>query len=146
MPDCRTDGRLAINTAVRGRKRFEFLQSRVKKAHAAAKRPALDMVVRGGELDQTLEEQLPGTGGGEPEPLPRLVRFPEFVGVEEGDPFLQRAQSDARVPFFSASQIADVKSIVEPVPPMSRVRDSGPMASTFVIASWMRLAGPSSPM
>jgi len=48
--------------------------------------------------------------------------------------------------FRNVSHNAVVKSVVLPVPPMSRVRCSGPEPSTFTIASLIRLAGPISPM
>jgi len=59
---------------------------------------------------------------------------------------LKHGQSLARVPFRSVSHIAAVKSAVVPVPPISLVRCSSPEASTFTMASSMRLAGAISPM
>jgi hypothetical protein len=136
----------AIDAGMSIREPREFRECRIEEPHAAAQCPALDMVIRGGELDQPLEEGLPVARGLQPELFPRFMRVPELLRVEEGDAFGDRVQSSALVPLRSTSQIADVKSAVEPVPPMSRVRTSGPMASTFVMASPTRLAGPISPM
>lgn len=144
----------AIDTIPSVCESFELSQRGVKQSHAAAKSPALDMVIRRGELDQALKVDLLFTARMEPQLLPRFVCVPELMGVEESDAFFDQGhatrnildQSPARVPLRNTSQIAEVKSVVEPVPPMSRVRTSGPIPSTLVMASPIRLAGPVSPM
>ena len=128
------------------RERCKFRESGVEQAYRAAKRAPLDVVIGGGELNQALEKSFLAALRNEPHPLPRFVRVPEALFVEEGDAFREIVQSVARVPFFRTPQIAAVKSMVVPVPPMSRVRSSGPMPRTFTIASSMRFAGPVSPM
>ena len=118
------------------RKRLKASESGVEEANRASRRgSAFDVVIRGGELNQPLEKLLTIAFGREPELFPRLMRVPEVVGVELGHTLFDGVQSSARVPFLSTSQIATVKSVVEPVPPMSRVRCSSPIASTFTIAS-----------
>lgn len=63
----------------------ELLERGVEKPHTAAKRSALDMVIRGGELDESLKEAAKVPFRLEPESLPGLVRVPELMAVEEGD-------------------------------------------------------------
>jgi hypothetical protein len=136
----------AIDAVMSFFERPQLRERRVEQPHAAAKRAALHVVIRGRELDQPLKKRLLIAAGVEPELFPRFMRVPELVLVEELHAFGDLVQSPARVPLRKTSQIADVKSVVEPVPPMSRVRTSGPMPRTFVIASPTRLAGPLSPM
>src|SRR5262245_62718743 len=106
-------------------------------------RATLDVVVGRGELDHPLQKLLDVRLRGEPDRLPRLVRFPELVRIEVRHAFEEvRAvdgfQSPARVPRRSVSHSAVVKSAVVAVPPMSRVRCSGPEPSTLTMASCTR--------
>ena len=73
---------VAIEIAVRVRECAETPQGRVDEAHAAAQRAALEVVIRRGELNQTLKILFEVRFSGEPELLPRLVRVPEFGGIE----------------------------------------------------------------
>lgn len=140
------DNVLPIEFVKARRKTFQLLQCRVEQTHRSRKRAALHVVVRGGELDESLvEEHEVVVVRFEPELFPRLVSVPELAFVEEPDSILE-AQSVARVPLRSVSHIAPVKSEVLPVPPMSRVRCSAPLPRTTVMASCTRLAGPLSPM
>lgn len=130
----------------------QLLQRGVEQAESAGVRAALHMVIRGRELDESLEKTVDVRLRFEPDRLPRLMRIPELGGVEMieagakvGDE-VRLVQSSALVPRRSVSHIAVVKSAVVPVPPMSRVRCSGPESSTFTIASSTRLAAPVSPM
>lgn len=126
----------AIHVLVITWKWLQASESGIEQPHSTSRRgPALHVVIRGGELNETLQELLALAFGSEPELFPGFVGVPELVGVEEGDALFDGAQSDARVPFFNTSQMATVKSVVEPVPPMSRVRCSSPIPSTFTIAS-----------
>ena len=129
------DNVLSIDVVKRRRKSFQLFQGGGEKTHRPRKRPAFHVVIRGGELDQSLvEENEIVILGFEPELFPRFVRVPELPFVEEPDSVLE-AQSVARVPLRNVSHIAPVKSEVVPVPPMSRVRCSPPLPRTTVIAS-----------
>lgn len=142
----------AIDAAPALRKSLQFLQSGVEEAQRARVRAALDMVIGRRQLDESLQENMNVRLGLEPYCLPRLVRIPEFGGVEVIEPGAEMgdevrlAQSSALVPRRNVSHIAVVKSAVVPEPPMSRVRCSGPESSTLTIASSIRFAGPISPM
>jgi len=126
----------AIHVLVIIRKWIQASESGIEQSHGTSRRgPALHVVIRGGELNEALQELFAIAFRSEPERLPRFMGVPEIVGVELVDAFFDGVQSDARVPFFRTSQIATVKSVVEPVPPMSRVRCSSPMPRTFTIAS-----------
>jgi len=140
------DNILPIEAEKVRRKPFQLLQRRVEQTHRSRKSPALHVVVRRRELDQALvEENAVVVVFLEPELFPRFMRVPELALVEEPDAVLE-AQSVARVPLRSVSHIAAVKSEVLPLPPMSRVRCSGPLPRTTVMASCTRFAGPGSPM
>ena len=140
------DNIFAIELVKAWRKAFQLLERRLEQAHRPGKRAPLHVVVRRGHLDQPLiEEDEVVVVGFEPKLFPRLMRVPELAFVEEPHSVLE-AQSVARVPLRRVSHIAAVKSEVVPVPPMSRVRCSSPLARTRVIASCTRLAGPASPM
>ncbi len=126
----------AIHVLVITWKGFQASESGIEQPHSTSRRgSALDVVIRGGELNEALQELFAIAFGSEPELLPRFMRVPEIVRVELGDALFDGVQSDARVPFFKTSQMATVKSVVEPVPPMSRVRCSSPMPRTLTIAS-----------
>ena len=139
--DARRAHRLvAIEIAVRIRKCTETANGRVDKPHAAAKSAALEVVIRSGELNQTLKILLEVRLSDEPDLLPRFVSLPELRSIEVLDPAEEmrgevgfRPQSPSRVPRRSVSQSAEVKSAVVPVPPMSRVRCSSPAPSTLMI-------------
>jgi len=136
----------AIEAAKVRRKTFQFLPRSVEQAHRPRKGAALHVVIRRRELDESLvEEDEVVVIRFEPQLLPRFMGMPELAFVEEPDSILE-TQSVARVPLRSVSHIAAVKSEVLPLPPMSRVRCSGPLPRTTVIASWTRFAGPLSPM
>src|SRR3954451_15949490 len=129
----------------------QLLQRRVEQPQSAGIRAAFDVVIRGRELNQTLQKTMHVRLRFEPDRLPRHMRIPELGGVEviEAGAKVRNevglVQSSALVPRRSVSHIAVVKSVVVPVPPMSRVRCSGPESSTFTIASSMRFAAPISP-
>jgi len=172
MTHRRDDRLLTIDAIVQRRMRREPPERRIEEPHRAARRrAALHVVIRGGELNQSLKKLFFVALRREPDLLPRFMRVPETLRVEQLDAALEkrgtcneervasrwlhsflasrssfRRQSDALVPLRNTSHIADVKSVVEPVPPMSRVRLSGPMASTFPMASSTRFAAPPSPM
>ncbi len=57
-------------------------QPGVEQSNRAGVCATFHMVIRGGNLNQTLEELLDVRFGRKPELLPRLMRFPEFFGVE----------------------------------------------------------------
>ena len=146
MHFCALDNIRAIESVKTRRKAFQLLQRRVEQTDRPRKRAALHVVIRGGELDQSLvEENEVIVFGFEPKLFPCFVSVPELALVEEPDSVVE-AQSVARVPLRSVSHIAPVKSELLPVPPMSRVRCSGPLPRTTVMASCTRLAGPLSPM
>jgi len=67
--------------------RSETPQRRIEEAHRAAQGAALGVVIRGGELDQTLIEVDELPLGVEPELLPAFMSFPELGGVEVGNAF-----------------------------------------------------------
>ena len=140
-----------VDPAKTFRKVGQLLQRRVEKAQAAGIRAAFYVVICGGELDEALKKTMDVRLRFEPDRLPRLVRIPELGRVEmiEAGAKVRHevglAQSSDLVPRRSVSHIAVVKSAVVPVPPMSRVRCSGPESSTFTMASSIRLAAPISP-
>jgi len=131
---------------------LQLLQSSVEKAKAAWICASFDVVIRGRELDETLQKKMNIRLRLQPDRLPRFVRIPELGGVEviesgaEVGSEVGLAQSPALVPRRNVSHIAVVKSAVVPVPPISRVRCSGPESSTLTMASSIRCAGPISPM
>lgn len=136
----------AIKAAKVRRKTFQFLRRSVEQAHRPRKSAAFHVVIRRRKLDESLvEEDEIVIIRFEPQLLPCFVRMPELAFVEEADSIFE-TQSVARVPLRSVSHIAAVKSEVLPLPPMSRVRCSGPLPRTTVIASCTRFAGPLSPM
>ena len=142
---------VTIDAAKRGGIGFQALQSRIKQPRGAAVGSALDVVIRRGNLDQTLKKLFDIRFRNEPDRFPRLVRFPEFAPVEVIDSRARVGdeiglQSPARMPFLNRSHMEAVKSAVVPVPPMSRVRCSGPEARTLAIASWIRVAADVSPI
>jgi len=146
MHFCALDNIRAIEPTKVRRKTFQFLRRSVEQAHRSRKRAAFHVVIRRRQLDESLvEENEVVVVRFEPQLFPRLVRVPELAFVEEADSIFE-TQSVARVPLRSVSHIAAVKSEVLPLPPMSRVRCSGPLPRTTVIASWTRFAGPLSPM
>ena len=135
------------------RKRGKTAHRCLEKTHTPTERAALQVVIRGGELNESLQILLELGLRDQPELFPRFMRFPELARVEvrdaaneQGGEFGFGLQSPARVPFRSVSHIAVVKSAVVPVPPMSRVRCSGPDASSLVMASKIRFAAFPSPM
>ncbi|MEA2235912.1 MAG: hypothetical protein QOC81_636 [Thermoanaerobaculia bacterium] len=172
----------AIDAAPPLRKRLQLSESGIEESQTSRKCTALNVVIRGGKLDEALKKKVNVGLRLEPDRLPRLMRVPELAVVEvlETSPemgfevdhavswlrgcsvsqqiavrlrdFDNRAtsrpqiQSPALVPRRSVSHIAVVKSAVVPVPPMSRVRCSGPESSTLTIASSIRFAAPDSPM
>lgn len=73
----------AINTRISGRKSFQTAQCGVKQTNPAAIRPALDMVVGGGELDEALEKLPRVAARRQPVDFPGFVRVPESMRVEE---------------------------------------------------------------
>ena len=73
---------------------FQFSQGGVKQPHAAAKRPALNVVLRRRELDQTLKKDLLLAGRLQPDFFPRFVRVPELTLVEKRDALLDGVHSD----------------------------------------------------
>src|ERR1700674_4344921 len=77
----------AIDAAKRGGVGLEALQSRLEQAPGAAVGPALDVVIRRGNLDQTLKKLLDVRFRNEPDRLPRLMRLPETPRVEVFDAF-----------------------------------------------------------
>src|SRR5438105_854854 len=144
--------RRPIDPAPALRKVIQLLQRRVEQTQSAGIRAAFDVVIGGRELDEALQKTMDVRLRFEPDCLPRLMGIPEFGGVEviETGAKVRReiglVQSSALVPRRSVSHIAVVKSVVVPVPPMSRVRCSGPESSTITMASSMRFAAPISPM
>ena len=144
--------RRPVDAAPAFRKAFQLFQGGVKKPQPARISPSFDVVIRRRELDQPLQKKMDVRLRFQPDRLPRLVRVPELGGVEVIEPGAEMgneiglAQSPALVPRRSVSHIAVVKSAVVPVPPMSRVRCSGPESSTLTMASSIRCAGPISPM
>ena len=82
---CSCDGGAPIQAVKVRRKRRETAQRRIEEPHRPAQRSALRVVIRGGELNQSLIELDEIAFGFEPELLPRLVRFPELGGVEVRD-------------------------------------------------------------
>ncbi len=132
---------------------LQLLQRSIEKPKPARIRSAFDVVIGRGELNEALQKNVNVRLRLEPDRLPRFVRIPELASVEMIEPGAEvcgevwsRGQSPALVPRRNVSHIAIVKSAVVPVPPMSRVRCSGPESSTFVIASSTRFAAPDSPM
>lgn len=87
MPARDVDHVCAIDARVARRKAFELRECRVEEADPAAIRTALDVVVRGRKLNQALEKGLLVACRREPDLLPRLVRMPEVMRVEELDAF-----------------------------------------------------------
>ena len=75
----------AVDAASRRWKSREPRQPRVKKTHPTAKCAALEMVIRGSDLNQSLQKLVEIGFRGEPQLLPRLVRLPEFERVEMAD-------------------------------------------------------------
>lgn len=71
-----------IEPAEVGRKRREPAKCGVEQPHASAKRPALEMMVGGGDLNQSPKELLDVGLRDEPKLLPRFVRVPELARVE----------------------------------------------------------------
>ena len=62
----------------------------VEQAHRTAERAALHVMVRGRDLNQSLQELRDVGLRDEPELFPRLVRFPEFERVEVFDAAIER--------------------------------------------------------
>lgn len=87
MPARDADHVCAINARIPRRIGIELRKRRVEKADRATIRAALDVVIRGRKLNQSLEKRLLVAGRREPELFPRLVRVPEVVRVEELDAF-----------------------------------------------------------
>ena len=104
---CNFDGSAAIEVEKVVRKRGETSERRVEEPHRAAQRSALGVVIRGGELNESLIELDEIAFRFEPERLPRFVRFPEFGGVEVGDAFDQFIPSIARDHWRCSDQVTD---------------------------------------
>ena len=135
-------GATAINPAIRIGELREPPRSRCEKAHSSAERSPFHVMVGRCQLDEPLQVLPDLRFRGQPDRLPRLVRFPELLRVE-----MRQALQEMRTevgfqfcPLRSMSQMPAVKSAVVPVPPMSRVRSSGPPESSLSTASWIRLA------
>ncbi len=85
MPPRDLDRRRAIDAGVARRKSFELRKCSVKQPNPARKRAALHVVIRGGELDETLKKEFFVAFGAQPALFPRLMRVPEVVTVEKLD-------------------------------------------------------------
>lgn len=83
---CRSHNSLCtIDSVVVGLERLQLHERRVEEAPRPAMVPAHDVVIRGGELDEALKKPLFRASLDQPEALPRLVRVPEALLIEEGD-------------------------------------------------------------
>src|SRR5438874_13538065 len=104
---CNVDGSAAIEVEKVERKRGETSERRVEEPHRAAQRSALGVVIRRGELNESLIELDEIAFRFEPERFPRFVRFPEFGGVEVGDTFDQFIPSIAREIGRASCKVSD---------------------------------------
>ena len=82
MPSRGVDRIFAIDIFESVRQGSELLQRGVEEADRAANRAALHVVIRRGELDQSLKKRLLVAGRLQPDLFPRFVRVPELVRVE----------------------------------------------------------------
>jgi hypothetical protein len=85
MPARGVDDRGAVDARIARRIEIELRKCRVEEADRAAIGAALDVVIRGRKLNQSLEKRLLVAGRREPDFFPRLVRVPEVMSVEELD-------------------------------------------------------------
>ena len=75
----------AIQITESRRKCLEASQACVEQSHATGESTALQMMVRGGNLDQTLEKLLDVGFSSKPDLLPCFVRIPELARIEVGN-------------------------------------------------------------